>query len=76
MDAFSIRSLLKYGSRCEAMVFNLEGRPLQGLTGGYGNERRVEFILKDVTFAQGYYIEVSANGMITVEYAQFTQLRV
>ena len=44
------------------MVFNTEGRPLQGLTGGSGTERRVEFILKQKSFAQTYYIEVSANG--------------
>lgn len=44
------------------MVFNMEGRPLQGLTGGYGEERRVEFIIKDPSKTQSYYIEVSANG--------------
>lgn len=45
------------------MVFNTDGLPLQGITGGYGTERRVEFILKDPSYAQSYYIEVSANGM-------------
>lgn len=44
------------------MVFNTDGLPLQGITGGYGSERRVEFILKDPSYAQSYYIEVSANG--------------
>lgn len=46
------------------MVFNTEGRPLQGITGGNGSERRVEFIFKDPTYSQTYYIEVSANGKL------------
>ena len=49
-------------SRCEAMVFDTEGRPLQGITGGSVNERRVEFILKERRYSQTFYIEVSANG--------------
>lgn len=48
------------------MIFNTDGRPLQGITGGFGNERRVEFILKDPTRSQTYYIEVSANGLFGV----------
>lgn len=49
-------------SSCEAMIFDTDGLPLQGITGGYGTERRVEFIIKDPSYAQTYYIEVSANG--------------
>lgn len=30
---------------CEGMIWTTEGLPLQGLTGGYGGDRRVEFIL-------------------------------
>ena len=44
------------------MVFDTEGRPLQGITGGSVNERRVEFILKEKRYSQTFYIEVSANG--------------
>lgn len=45
------------------MIFNTDGLPLQGITGGYGSERRVEFIIKDPSYPQSYYIEVSANGV-------------
>lgn len=45
------------------MIYNTDGRPLQGITGGYENERRVEFILKELGYSQNFYIEVSANGM-------------
>lgn len=48
--------------RCEAMVYSTEGLPLQGLTGGRNDERRVEFILKETRYPQTFYIEVSANG--------------
>ena len=44
------------------MVYNTEGLPLQGLTGGYNDERRVEFIIKSPKIPQTIYIEVSANG--------------
>ena len=46
------------------MIFDTDGLPLQGITGGSRIERRVEFILKDPTYAQSYYIEVSANGRL------------
>lgn len=45
------------------MVFNTDGLPLQGITGGYSDLRRVEFILKPASYTQTFYIEVSANGM-------------
>ncbi|KAM0747907.1 alpha-mannosidase [Meredithblackwellia eburnea MCA 4105] len=50
---------------CEAMFFNTDGLSLQGITGGYGGDRRVDFILdpelRGSTYR--YYIEVSCNGM-------------
>ncbi|BGP38279.1 Glycoside hydrolase, 38 vacuolar alpha mannosidase [Rhodotorula kratochvilovae] len=50
---------------CEAMIFDTEGCPLQGITGGYGGDRRVEFILpkekRGATYK--YYAEVSCNAM-------------
>lgn len=45
------------------MIFDTDGLPLQGITGGYDDLRRVEFILKPERYTQTFYIEVSANGM-------------
>ncbi|GAA5936917.1 hypothetical protein JCM1841_001406 [Sporobolomyces salmonicolor] len=59
------RVQLEWDPSCEACVFDTEGCPLQGITGGYGIDRRVEFILpkekRGSTYR--YYIEVSCNGM-------------
>ncbi|BGP14223.1 hypothetical protein JCM10213_005885 [Rhodosporidiobolus nylandii] len=59
------RVQLEFDPSCEAMVFDLEGCPLQGITGGFGGDRRVEFILPEEgrggTYR--YYIEVSCNAM-------------
>ncbi|GAA5976513.1 hypothetical protein JCM11641_001325 [Rhodosporidiobolus odoratus] len=59
------RVQLEFDPGCEAMIFDLEGCPLQGITGGYGVDRRVEFILprekRGSTYK--YYIEVSCNAM-------------
>ncbi|GAA5820018.1 hypothetical protein JCM10212_006157 [Sporobolomyces blumeae] len=59
------RVQLEFDPSCEACVFDAEGCPLQGLTGGFDNLRRVEFILpRDKrTSTYKYYIEVSCNAM-------------
>lgn len=50
------------------MFFDTEGLPLQGITGGYGGDRRVELIIPSEhrSFPRKYYIEVTANGMFGV----------
>lgn len=50
----------------EAMIWSLEGMPLQGLTGGAGSDARHDYIL--TTNAEGgeiiqFYIEMACNGM-------------
>ncbi|KAJ9110122.1 hypothetical protein QFC19_001793 [Naganishia cerealis] len=53
----------------EAMVFTTEGLPLQGLTGGSSDDRRVEFIIPEkMRKASSYtfYIESSCNGMFGI----------
>ncbi|GAA6040668.1 hypothetical protein JCM8097_000867 [Rhodosporidiobolus ruineniae] len=59
------RVQLEFDSSSEALVFSTEGEPLQGLTGGFGIDRRVEFILPQDkrTGTYRYYIEVSCNAM-------------
>ena len=36
---------LEWDPSCESMIFNSEGLSLQGITGGFGIDRRVDFIL-------------------------------
>lgn len=57
------RVQLEFDPSCEGCVFDTEGCPLQGLTGGYDNLRRVEFILPKAKRASTYkyYIEVSSS---------------
>ncbi|GAA5949430.1 hypothetical protein JCM3765_003406 [Sporobolomyces pararoseus] len=59
------RVQLEFDPSCEGCVFDTEGCPLQGLTGGYDNLRRVEFILpkEKRSSTYKYYIEVSCNAM-------------
>ncbi|KAH8919273.1 glycoside hydrolase family 38 protein [Atractiella rhizophila] len=49
----------------EAMIFDAEGLPLQGITGGFGGDRRVEFIIPKEArgFPYKIYIEASCNAM-------------
>lgn len=51
------------------MVYALDGTPLQGITGGYGGDRRVDHIIPRSAVAAGSYdviIESSCNGMFGV----------
>ena len=51
------------------MVFTTDGTPLQGITGGYGGDRRVDHIIPASAVEKGTYsivIESSCNGMFGV----------
>ncbi len=64
------RIQLEFDSSNEAMVFTPEGMPLHGLTGGYGVERRVEFIFsKEMRRAGSFtlYVEASCNGLFGID---------
>lgn len=54
----------------EGMVYSADGMPLQGLTGGTGGDRRVDFILdskvRSAVTDTVFYIETSMNGMFGV----------
>src|SRR3989338_3651203 len=57
---------LIWDSDSEALVCNEKGTPLQGLTGGDGNDKRWEFTI--TTTAAGnetysFYIEMACNGL-------------
>lgn len=48
------------------MIFDLSGKPLQGITGGYDGDRRVEHIIPPEAVKAGLYeivIESSCNAM-------------
>lgn len=63
------RVQFEFDPGCEAMIFTKEGVPLQGITGGYGGDRRVEYIIPPAARAQGHHefvIETSCNGMFGV----------
>ncbi|KIY52201.1 glycoside hydrolase family 38 protein [Fistulina hepatica ATCC 64428] len=54
---------------CEAMIFSTDGVPLQGITGGYGGSRRVEYILPPAARKarkHSFVIESTCNGMFGV----------
>ncbi|KIJ61767.1 glycoside hydrolase family 38 protein [Hydnomerulius pinastri MD-312] len=63
------RVQLEFDPGCEAMIFTTDGLPLQGITGGYGGDRRVEHIIPAEAVKRGTYqvvIESSCNGMFGV----------
>ncbi|KAJ2853823.1 Glycoside hydrolase, 38 vacuolar alpha mannosidase [Coemansia erecta] len=61
---------LLFNPSCESMVWSADGQPLQGLTGGDGNDRRHEFILTSKAGAKEakriLYLEIACNGMFGV----------
>lgn len=60
------RVQFEFDPSCEAMIFSIDGTPLQGITGGWGGDRRVEFIIPPEGRKAGHYefvIESSCNGM-------------
>jgi alpha-mannosidase len=60
------RVQLEFDSTGEAMVYSTDGFPLHGLTGGYGGDRRVEFIIPEAQRKAGvahYFIEATCNKL-------------
>ncbi|KAI8992732.1 glycosyl hydrolases family 38 N-terminal domain-containing protein [Trametes punicea] len=63
------RVQFEFDPGCEAMIFTKDGTPLQGITGGWGGDRRVEHIIPRNAIKGGKYeivIESSCNGMFGV----------
>lgn len=51
------------------MIYSVDGTPLQGITGGFGGDRRVEYIIPASARQKGthsFIIESSCNGMFGV----------
>ncbi|KAG8964143.1 Glycoside hydrolase, 38 vacuolar alpha mannosidase [Tulasnella sp. 408] len=63
------RIQLEFDPSCEAMIFETDGTPLQGITGGNNGDRRVDFIIPKDARHKGeldIVIEVSCNEMFGV----------
>ncbi|KAL4267030.1 glycosyl hydrolase 38 family protein [Pleurotus pulmonarius] len=63
------RVQFEFDPGCEAMIYTVDGLPLQGITGGYGGDRRVEYIISPEAIQKGFHefvIESSCNGMFGV----------
>lgn len=60
---------VEFDPGCEAMIYSTDGTPLQGITGGFGGDRRVEYIIPPEARKAGkhdFIIESSCNGMFGV----------
>ncbi|KAJ3842876.1 glycosyl hydrolases family 38 N-terminal domain-containing protein [Lentinula raphanica] len=63
------RVQFEFDPGCEAMIYDVDGTPLQGITGGFGGDRRVEYIIPWEARMKGtheFIIESSCNGMFGV----------
>ncbi len=61
--------VVEFDPGCEAMIFSTDGTPLQGITGGGGGDRRVEYVIQHSIVKTGkheFVIESSCNGMFGV----------
>lgn len=68
---------LEFDSTGEAMVFDEQGNPYHGLTGGTNVDRRAEFIIPEEHRKAGvghYWIEASCNGMFGVHDDMFGEM--
>ncbi|KAF8155248.1 glycoside hydrolase family 38 protein [Mycena galopus ATCC 62051] len=60
------RVTFEFDPGCEAMIFDTDGTPIHGITGGGGGDRRVEYIIPPAARKAGVHhivIESSCNGM-------------
>ncbi|KAH8999594.1 glycoside hydrolase family 38 protein [Lactarius hatsudake] len=63
------RVQFEFDPGCEAMIYTTDGTPLQGITGGFGGDRRVEYIIPVEERKKGthsFVAEASCNGMFGV----------
>ncbi|KAG2005473.1 alpha-mannosidase [Coprinopsis cinerea AmutBmut pab1-1] len=66
------RVQFEFDPGCEAMIYSMDGTPLQGITGGFGGDRRVDYIIPPEARARGvheFVIESSCNGMFGVPWS-------
>ncbi|KAH9958156.1 glycoside hydrolase family 38 protein [Russula dissimulans] len=63
------RVQFEFDPGCEAMIYTVDGTPLQGITGGFGGDRRVEYIIPPDARKKGtlsFIAEATCNGMFGV----------
>ncbi|CAK5279299.1 unnamed protein product [Mycena citricolor] len=64
------RQEVEFDPGCEAMIFDLDGTPVHGITGGYAGDRRVEYIIPAAARKAGvhhFIVESSCNGMFGMQ---------
>lgn len=59
------RIQFEWDPSCEAMIFDTEGLSVQAITGGFGIDRRVEFILDEKKWKSTY--KVSLPGLTALQ---------
>lgn len=60
------RVQFEFDPQCEGLFFTADGNPLHGITGSYGGDRRVEYIIPQSSVKKGHLdlvIETSCNAM-------------
>lgn len=63
------RVQFEFDPGCEAMIYTTDGTPLQGITGDFGGDRRVEYIIPPDVRKHGthsFVAEATCNGMFGV----------
>ncbi|TFK19473.1 alpha-mannosidase [Coprinopsis marcescibilis] len=66
------RVQFEFDPGCEAMIYSLDGTPLQGITGGHGGDRRVDYIIPIEARKAGiheFIVESSCNGMFGIPWS-------
>ncbi|KAF8309652.1 glycoside hydrolase family 38 protein [Clavulina sp. PMI_390] len=66
------RIQLEFDPGCEALIYTTSGTPLHAITGGYGGDRRVEYIIPAKARKEGkldLVIESTCNGMFGVPWS-------
>jgi hypothetical protein len=71
---FHLGQIVEFDTSSEALIFTPEGSPIHGLTGGFGIERRVEYIIperfwkpKGSSGVYEIYVEGSCNGLFGID---------
>lgn len=68
------RVQLEWDSSCESTVYDTEGKVLLGITGGYGVDRKVDFILDPKLRSSTYKVSQPAS-LLSLPHTHLTHLR-
>jgi alpha-mannosidase len=76
VELSSLTWCLKGGlaNSCEALIYNTEGLPLQAITGGFSDDRRVEHILSNKARAFTYTASLSLTFVMVYDQTELADL--